>query len=139
MADPITLHQSVLALLRGVMLEGTVHDGEAPTDPLTDASGRVGPYVVVWPSPGWEDPAAHTLDHTPSGAIAWTVQVTCAGGTPTRCLQAVHATRTALAGQILTTGASPMVEEPGTPPLTRDDDVRPARWFAPLLFTTQAP
>lgn len=137
MANPATLHEAVLAALRTVPnLE--VHDGAVPARPAADASGRVWPYLVVWGAAGHSDPAARTLDHTTGGALAVVVRVTAAGGTPTRALHAAHAARGVLDGLILTTGASPLTEQPG-PPLTRDDDTVPPRWYAPLSFTAQTP
>lgn len=137
MANPVTLHGAVLAALRTVPnLE--VHDGAVPAQPAADASGRVWPYLVVWAGAGWADPAARAVDHTTGGALAYTVRVTAAGGTPARALHAAHAARGVLDGLVLTTGASPLTEQPG-PALTRDDDTVPARWYAPLSFTAQVP
>lgn len=137
MASPVDLHAVVLAVLRGIP-HMAVYDGDVPDAPPADPGGLVWPYLVLWPGAGWVDPTASTLDGTANGALAWEARITAAGGTPTRALQAAHAARQVVAGLIPAPGAAPLTEQPG-PGVLRDDDVTPARWYAPLTFTTQAP
>jgi hypothetical protein len=69
-----------------------VHVGLAPDDLPGDSLG-VHPYAVIYPDPG-----ADELRFTRAGgALTVTWQITCAGGTPDRCLAAVDRVRAALA------------------------------------------
>lgn len=137
MTTPEALHAPALALLRAVPTL-TVYDGIVPTSPPADASGRTYPYVVLWPSAGFRpNEIADDLAGTPDEALDWLVQATVAAGNVTWCLQAATLTRRALAGAFLTPQTGRLREEPGAPPITVDPDVKPARFFVPLLFRTQ--
>ena len=137
MTTPEVLHTAVLVRLRAVP-NLTAYDGVVPTTPPADASGRTYPYVVVWPSAGYRpNEIADDLAGTPDETLEWPVQVTVAGGDPTWVLQAATRARRALAGVFLTPQTGRLREEPGAPPISVDPDVKPARFFLPLLFRTQ--
>ena len=137
MTTPEALHTAVLVRLRAVP-NLTVYDGSVPTTPPADASGRTYPYVVVWPSAGYRpNEIADSIAGTPDETLEWPVQVTVAGGDPTWVLQAATRARRALAGVFLTPQTGRLREEPGAPLISVDPDVKPARFFLPLLFRTQ--
>lgn len=137
MTTPEVLHAAVLTRLRAVP-NLTVYDGSVPTTPPADASGRTYPYVVVWPSAGYRpNEITDSIAGCPDETLEWPVQVTVAGGDPTWVLQAATRARRALAGAFLTPQTGRLREEPGAPPISVDPDVKPARFFLPLLFRTQ--
>ena len=132
MTTAAQLHAAVWAALDALPTV-TAYDGDVPTKPPADASGRVYPYAVLWPSPG------ATPGDGPLGCISpgvdWLEQVTVAAGTPTWCLQAVDVVRAALVGLQLAPDVSPLVDEtPRSRLLSRDDDTTPPRWYVPLQF-----
>lgn len=137
MGDPAALHTALMARL-DALTNIEAYNAQVPANPPAEAgTGRVYPYVVAWPSAGHADPDARTVDDSTHGALGWPVQVTVAAGDPGWCLAAAQKVRTHLEGHTLTTGAGPLREETVAPPVQRDDDVNPPRWFVPLLFRCQ--
>lgn len=132
-----TLHAATLARLRAVP-NLTVYDSAVPTTVPADAAGRSYPYAVLWPSAGYRpNEIADDLAGTPDETLDWLTQVTVAAGDVTWVLQAATRVRRALAGAFLTPQTGRLREEPGAPPVSVDPDVKPARFFVPLLFRTQ--
>lgn len=131
MTTAADLHAATLAVLEDTTV--TVYDGAVPHHPPADATGRVFPYAVLWPSPG-ATPGDGPLGCTSPG-IDWLAQVTVAAGDPTWCLKAADVVRTALRGRQLARDVSPLTDEtPRSRVLSRDDDTTPPRWFVPLHF-----
>lgn len=137
MTTPEDLHAAALARLRAIP-SLTIYDGVPPTSIPADAAGRSYPYAVLWPSAGFRpNEIADDLAGTPDETLEWPVQVTVAAGTIAWCLQGATLVRRALAGAFLTSATGRLREEPGAPPVAVDPDVKPARYFLPLLFRTQ--
>lgn len=111
-------------------------DGEDPT-PQLDPDGRVHAYAVYYPSPGW---AHAVLACGGTDSLDWTFQVTCAAGDRNRTLWCVDKIRTALSGARLSIGGQLLTiretTDPG--PIRRDDQVKPVRFYTPLLFAVNA-
>jgi hypothetical protein len=63
------------------------------------------------------------------------VQVTVAGGTLTRVLEAARLARAALSRVYLADGVTPLREVPMRVPVQVDEDNAPHRLFLPLQFT----
>jgi hypothetical protein len=123
----------VWALLTGIPAVNHF-DGEVAPEPPVDADDRVHAYTVYYPSPGRSWP--RMLDAAPD-SLAWSFQVTCAGGDRTRTLWCVGKVRAQLTGARLTLpdGTSVLITEATDPgPIRRDDDVKPPRFYVPLLF-----
>ncbi len=137
MTSPADLHDSLVALLKTI---GTVNvfDADVPDKPPADTSGKVFPYVVVWPSAGWY-PAdeADPLCAQPDGSLVWPVQLTVAAGNPAWVLPAAAAVRAKVAGVHLTSTAGPLREDAGAVNVQKDTDTSPTRWFVPLLYRAQ--
>jgi hypothetical protein len=135
-ANPRLLAGAVVTALTG--LSGlTVYDGEVdPTPPvMADGTGRVRPYAVVYASSGTPHP--EDFNSLTVADLDWMVQVTVAGGYQPDTLQAIHAIRLLLQGQVLvvagvTCGPLTQVNDPG--PIRRDDDTVPPRFYMPLQF-----
>lgn len=131
--NPADLQAAVIARLQAQVPTVVVHDALVPDDPAADGSGRVLPYAVAWGTAGWTPDQARTLDGDAHGALTWPCPVTVAAGDPTWCLRAAHAVRGALDGFHID-GAGFLREQPGTPPMTRDRDVTPVRWYVAFTF-----
>lgn len=102
-----------------------------------DADGRVHPYAVYYPSPGW----AHALLACGgTDSLDWTFQVTCAAGTRTQALWCVSKIRGALSGKRLTIRDQGLLihEELNPGSVRRDDKLDPPRFYVPLLFAVNA-
>lgn len=131
--NPADLFAAVVARLQAAAPTVTVFEADVPTSPPADGNGRVYPYAVVWGAPGWIPDAARTIDGDAHGALDWPCPVTVAAGDPAWCLAAYQLVRQALDGFHIT-GAGPLREQTGTPPMTRDRDTTPARWYVPAIF-----
>ncbi len=133
------LHDAALALLREV--PGiTVYDGDVDDRPPAFKDGRVKPYAVLWSTPGsFPDEAASTLCDTDTGELAWSARVTVASGHPRWTLEASGDVRRKLSKARLLP-ASGLLREPlgYEPVIEKDRDVKPLRWFAPLVFYTMS-
>lgn len=126
-------HAAVLALLQAIP-SFKVFDGEVAPEPDKDADQRVHPYAVLYSDPGkaWATGLCGTSD-----ALAWTFAVICVGGDQNRALWAVDKVRAALVDVELTVAGRSVHrvrQELETAPVRRDDSIRPARFYVPLLF-----
>lgn len=134
MTSPLQLHEALFTLLDGIA-NITAYDGKVPDNPPVDDSGAVLPYVVLWGSAGfYPDAEAGNLTGVPTGDLDWPVQVTVAAGMATWCIDAAGTVRAAVLGVRLITGAAPLKEEAGAPPIQFDGVTKPGRFFLPLLF-----
>lgn len=104
-----------------------VHVSRAPDVPPGDSLGPH-PHAVIHPSPGLTVP---TLAGVESHRV-WTVQVTCAGGTPTRALSAVDRVMAALDGARLPGAGLPQLVS--STPVALDPDPAYVVHFAVLVF-----
>jgi hypothetical protein len=133
-STPADLHAAVLTILDALPTV-TAFDGDVPPNPPADASGRVYPYAVLWPSPGGDPTDA---DLVTGGALAWEGTVTVAAGDVGWCLAAIDVVRGALRDRWVLDTASPLRDvTPASRTVTRDPDVRPPRWYVPLLYRCQ--
>lgn len=131
MSTAADLHAAVWAILDALPTVNAF-DGDVPSAPPADGTGRVLPYAVLWPGPGG-DPADASLRG--GGALTWDAQVTVAAGDIRWLLQAVDVVRAALADAWTAPGASPLRDvTPASRTVMRDTDVTPLRYFVPLLF-----
>lgn len=132
--DVSALHDAALALLVAQanldVFDGSVDDAGQPSVRL-DADGRAHMYAVLYTSPGRL--VAGNLTGTP-GHLAWSFQVTAAGGDTHRALVAATKVRAALTGARLSTTGG-LVNESTDPGAIREDPgVTPSRWYVPILF-----
>lgn len=129
------LHAAVLAVLQGLDSNNfKVYDGEVIPDPKVDKDQRVHPYAVLYSDPG--HPHATGLCGI-SDAFEWTFAVICVGGDQNRALWAVDKVRSALVDAELTVSGRSLHrvrEEIRSSTVRRDDSIRPARFYVPLLF-----
>lgn len=129
------MHAAVLAVLRAIDPTNlTVYDGEVIPEPKKDNDERVHPYAVLYSDGG--RPHATGLCGT-SDAHEWSFVVVCVGGDQNRCLWAVDKVRAALIDLELTVAGRSMHrvrEEVEAPRVRRDDTVRPALSYVPLMF-----
>jgi len=137
--SPATLHALVLDRLAGLPTVA-VYDSEVGRlpdggrqKPKTDADGRVYPYAVLWPSPGWVPGAGRDLEHDAGGSLVWDARVTVASGSPTWTLNAVPLVRARLDNWPILAGNRLAALE-GTTDVAPDRDTSPPRWFVPLTF-----
>lgn len=132
------LTQALEALLTTTAM--TAYIARVPDNPPADTSGRVKPYVVIWPGPGYLPDYARTVggDDAIDTGLEWTPQLTVAAGDPEWCLKAVDSVRARVNGARLIAGAGPVRIEPG-PPMQQDPDVKPHRWFVPLPLRCATP
>lgn len=136
MTSPHDLHAAVLARLQALAPAISVYDGDVPDDPPADGQGRVAPYVVLWPAPGYYPHAeADAVAPAPAGELAWETVVTVVAGTPAWWLDAVPQVRGALVGYQPAPHAGPLREEPGMQNAIKDTDTKPARWYSVLRLT----
>lgn len=103
-----------------------------------DSDGRAHPYAVLWASPGRPDPTQERVTGNGAG-LAWSFQVTAAGGDVARCRRAVTRTLTALLGRRLVEGGGRIRLDADPGPEREDRDVTPSRWFVPLTFAVSLP
>jgi len=130
----LALHDAALARLQActnlTVLDGSVDDAGQP-GVLVDPDGRAHMYAVLYVSPGRN--VQSNLAGT-TGHLAWSFQVTCAGGDVNRALNAAVKVRAALTGVRLT-ATSGWVRESTDPGTVREDPgVQPSRWYVPILF-----
>lgn len=125
----------------------TVYDGEVdPRPPVIqknghpDQSGRVAPYVVVYPSPGTPSDEADVADTYVD--LVWTVQLTLAAGYSADLLNLIDRVdflvyRWSPTFEGLATGRlrPPPGFDPG--PIRRDDARTPPRSWVPLQYVLQ--
>lgn len=131
MTTAAELHAAVWAAL-DALTTVTAYDGDVPTKPPADTSGRVYPYAVLWPSPGGSPAESAAAGNT---GLDWTCQVTVAAGTTAWLLKAVDVVRAAVVGLVVSDGDGPITDEtPRSMTVQRDEDVTPPRMFVPLLF-----
>lgn len=121
----------------------TVYDGEVPSRPpvIPDGTGRVMPYVVIYPSPGRPHDDADLGECNDD--LDWTVQVTCAAGHVRDLLDLVdrvhsllHRWAPVVDGVNVGRLQWPRGYDAG--PSRRDEDVDPPRHFLPLLYVLAA-
>lgn len=127
----------------------TVYRGEVKpkppviqTDGADDPSGRVGPYAVIYPSPGTPSPAGQ--DYADSyTSLDWLVQITVAAGWGEDLDEAVDLVDGRLLGWapeidgIACDGLRPPLGfDPG--PARRDESVEPPRHWLPLQYVLTA-
>lgn len=137
MGDVAALHQALVARL-DALTGVTAYDGQVPDNPPAETTaGRVYPYAVVWPSAARPELDGELAEGGTDGALDWPVQVTVAAGAPDWCLVAATQVRAWLDGYELVPGAGPLREEPVALQVQRDDDVKPPRWYVPLLWRCQ--
>lgn len=133
------LHAATLALLETI--PGiTVYDGDVPDKPPAFNNGKVKPYAVLWPTPGsFPEAEAGTLCDTDSGELRWGCRVTVASGDTNWTLEAAEDVRQKLS-RARPLPASGLLREPEgyEPTIQKDPDVKPVRWFTPLIFYTMS-
>jgi len=132
--DVAVLHDAALAVLMTTtnldVFDGSVDDagqGSVRMDP----DGRAHMYAVLYVSPGRNIPG--NLTGAPSH-LAWSFQVTAAGGDVNRVLTAAKKVRSALTGVRLTTSGGLVNESTDPGPIRQDLAVSPSRWYVPILF-----
>lgn len=135
MTSPVDLHTDALAALKTIPHIVT-YDGDVADNPPADDRDYVLPYLVLWPSPGHHPAEARSPGCVYGPELDWLMQVTAAGGTITRALQAAHLARQKLAGLLVGNGAGQLLEEQFDIPMQIDRDVTPPRYFVPLFFRT---
>lgn len=131
---PDALHAATLVRLRSIATM-SIYDGEVPKSPPADAAGRVLPYAVLWPNPGFTPEEARNMEHDAGGGLTWDARVTVAAGDVTWCLRAAVTVRAHLDAWAITPW-SLLSELPGGPEMLPDPDTFPVRWFAPMTFRT---
>lgn len=134
MATALDLHNAVRARLEQIGNTVTYDAGAVPDKPPADSIGRVYPYYLLAPTPGTEPGEDSLAADVPVTDLDWLVQVTCVGGTLSRCLQGAQLARAALGRAYLVAGATPLREIPMRVPAQVDPDVTPARLILPLQF-----
>lgn len=113
-----------------------VHDGIVKNPTLIAGTNQVQPYAVVWLGPGDnpEKPIAGA-----DGGGEHRLYVTVAGSTPGKTLDAADRARRLLDGAWLQVSGHEVgvtwLTGYTAPPVGRDPDVTPDRWFLPLIFT----
>lgn len=136
LADPIWTLIDAIANVNTYDGDFVDADGK-PVNPPADGDGRVHAYAVYYPGPGW----AHALlGCGGTDSLDFTFQVTCAGGDRTRALWCIQQVRDALSGKNITIGGQDITirELSGPDRITRDDDISPSRFYAPLIFAINA-
>lgn len=139
MTSETALHDAALALLRA--LPGiTIYDSEVDDKPPAFKDGRVKPYAVLWGNPGsFPDAEAAALCDVDSGELAWSCRVTVASGHPRWTLEAAGDVRRQLSKvRLLPTSGLLRAPEGYEPTIQKDPDVKPVRWFTPLIFYTMS-
>lgn len=121
-----------------------VYDAEVPAHPPAlagDDEGRVGPYVVAYPSAG--TPTSETDLADSSDDLVYTFQLTCAAGYRADCEYLIDRVRPlmrswapVLDGVNFGLVRPPVGYDPG--PIRRDQDVTPPRFYVPLQYRTTA-
>lgn len=139
MTTPADLHALALHRLAGLTTV-TVYDSQVGVlpngdrrDPAADGDGRVHPYVVLWPSPGWVPGAGRDLEHDAGGSLVWDARCTVASGVPMWTLHAVTLVRARLDNWPILAGNRLAALE-GATDVVPDRDTSPPRWFVPLTF-----
>lgn len=137
MPDVATMHSLVLARLR-TLSTVTVYDGLVPEHPPAESqTGRVFPYVVLWPDAGYRPVESRVLEAGPSSDVTWRARVTIASGSPGWTLQATGLVRARLEGIDLGPWTAPLEEEVADRvDVLEDRDVAPPRFYVPLSFIT---
>ncbi len=132
------LHEGTLALLR--QITGlTVYSGRVDDNPPSDRrTGLVKPYAVLWAQPGvFPDEEAGTPSDDDTGELDWEARVTVASGDPDWTLDAAVDVRAKLSRARVVPQAGRLKEPPGLEvPILQDKDVKPSRWYVPLVFNT---
>lgn len=123
--------QAVLTQLRTVA-NLNVYDGE-PTAAM-DSDGKAHPYAALYVSPGWRDPFNDTAEDA-SDLTSWTFQVTAAGGDIERARRAITRVIGVLDGYRLAPEHDPIRLDGEPAFISVDRDVKPPRYYAPLIFT----
>lgn len=125
MTAPATLPH-IDALLAALAAAGlTAGLGVAPPDTAP-------PYIAVYPDPGQSVPGSLA---DPLSYYQATVQLTCVGETAEQALSVSDRARAALSVPLVVEGrAGWRPEELGGPPVTRDDDVTPPLYYAPVRY-----
>ncbi|WP_067428355.1 hypothetical protein [Nocardioides jensenii] len=145
MASVRVMHHAVWALLDaltgvntydGEIVDGNGNSTSPPADP---GNHRVYAYAVLYYSPGRRHAnALNGLQASTDGAF----QVTCAAGDPTSAMWCVDQVLEALAGAAVEIDGVVRrirIREDDVVSLRRDDNVTPARFYAPLHFRLLAP
>lgn len=134
------LAEARLKTLSGV----TVYRGEVPGEPPViqsggrpDASGRVAPYVVLWPGAG--RPSAEQDAADSRADLEWPFQLTCVAGYSADCERLVdrvdaliYRWAPTLAGFGFGSCKPPLGFDPG--PIRKDEQVKPPRFYLPLQY-----
>lgn len=136
------LTDAVLARLT-TLVGVTVYRSEVDTSPpVLPDSGRVGPYVVVYPFPGKPGQYGQDLGNT-GDDLEYTCQLTCAAGFATDCealVDRVHhlmyVWAPTIAGIVLGTFVPPPGYDPG--PVRADTTITPPRFSVPLQYRLTA-
>ena len=126
-----TTADEVHALLDGIANLLVFRGKVGPVDLGKD--GTPAAYAVAYYGAG--APRVTRLGGRPRN-LAWSCQITCAGGDDVKALWAVDQVRAALTGIRVTNGTrSGLLYELGDPgPLREDRDVTPYRYYLPLDF-----
>jgi hypothetical protein len=130
----LDLHAAVKARLATLTSMTGYPDGNVPDKPPADASGRVYPYWVMWPTLPGERADDLDLAGEP-GPETWDGRVTVAAGDPTWCHQAALAVRDLLQGWTPGPHLGRLTDSGVRVVVSKDPDVMPPRWFAALVFT----
>lgn len=131
------LHDATIALLEEIV-GLTVYSGRVDDSPPTDRkTGRVKPYAVLWANPGIFPNAEASVGDEDEGELLWEARVTVASGDPDWTLDSAADVRLKLSRARLGPGGSVLREPYGLEvPITIDRDVKPSRWYVPLVFST---
>ncbi|MFF2954333.1 hypothetical protein ACFVVU_23685 [Kitasatospora sp. NPDC057965] len=118
----------VLAAQAAIEATGlTVYLGGAPPGTALPKT-----YVVLYPSPGIEAAASLANDRTD---LDLPLQATAVATTPEGAIGTAGRVRRAFAAGLVVDGRVCWRPEPnGGPPLARDDDVTPPRWYLPVQY-----
>lgn len=131
MTSPEVLHRAVLDRLAGLSV--TVYDSQVDDRPPADGDGRVYPYAVLWPHPGWTPGTGRDLEHDAAGSLVWDARITVASGNPLWTLRAVPLIRARLDNWPILRG-NRLAELEGVTDVIPDRDTSPPRWYVPLTF-----
>lgn len=121
---------AVQALLTTGLPAGVaVYDGTVPTTPSQT-------YTVLYPEPGELERSSLvvTSDH-----LTFIIQITCVGLTAVQARDVLDAVRGALIDKTPTVAGRncwPITEEPGTPPIRKDDVTRDPALDQPRFYFT---